>query len=374
MAEPLLRELRALTSLRFVAAIWVVGFHYLEYLPSGHWLTRSFFREGVVAVDFFFVLSGFILMHTYAAQVETRRFRYADFLVRRLARIYPAHLFMLAVFIAFALLSAHLGVELENPDRYRPSAILPNLLLIHSWGGSPAFSFNYPSWSISAEWMAYILFPVVAFAALRLMRAFEGSGRSRVWTAGVALAALLLVWGGVWLAMGRSVSDLTTQHVALRILPEFFLGACLYLVARSGGRCRPRAIAILAAGIVALAQAQAPHVALVAGSAALILAAALANRGDAGLLDSPAFVYLGRISYGLYMIHIFLAALLFKAAALSPISLDPLVVFLSGMVVTTALAALFHHLIEAPGQKLVLQIWSGFASSRRPPSIIDARP
>lgn len=370
MVEPLQKDLPALTSLRFLAAIWVMGFHYLEYLPAEHGLQRSLFRQGVVAVDFFFILSGFILMHAYAAQVQAGRFRYADFLVKRFARIYPAHVVMLAVFVTFAFLATRLGLELQNPDRYRSSAIVPNVLMIHAWGGSSGFSFNYPSWSISAEWMAYLLFPAVAATGLGLERAFGSLPRPELWTLAVVLALLLGVWGAVWTVWGQPVSAFTTQHVALRILPEFLLGACLYLVARAGGRCGAWAVALVAMAVLALAQAQAPHIVLVLSCAALILMAALASRGGGGgLLDTPLFVYLGEISYSVYMVHVFLAALLFKATALFPGAIDPVIVFVGGMLATTVFAGVFHHLIEGPARRAILALWSRRTPSALSPSV-----
>ena len=86
----------ALTSIRFIAALTVVLSHYRELdllnVPSAFF---TFVDGGRSAVSLFFVLSGFILTHTYREELATRGAR--DFYVARLARIYPNVLFALAI-------------------------------------------------------------------------------------------------------------------------------------------------------------------------------------------------------------------------------------------------------------------------------------
>ncbi len=351
------KNLTALTSLRYFAAIWVVAFHYLEYMPTQHWIKSTFAADGLLAVDFFFILSGFILAHTYAKSVVSGVFRYYPFLVKRLARIYPAHIVMLVAFIALSSLLVFVGIGVESPERYRLSAILPNILLVHAWGFAPAFSFNYPSWSISAEWMAYLLFPVIMAAALALGR-LKILGRPRNWLpVGVALVILLAVWAGAQVFLGKPVTAFTTTFVYLRILPEFFLGVCLYFFALTRGAAPKWMVAVLGLGMLALAQFSAPHVVLVMVGAALVLVAALAAwQPKAGVLDHPFLVYLGEISYGLYMIHIFVGPLMFHALKAAHLKVDPALTFFGAMVAVTLLAAVMHRLIEIPGRALILRL------------------
>lgn len=349
------RNLKGLTSLRYLAAIWVVSFHYLEYMPQDSWLKHSLARQGLVSVDFFFVLSGFILSHTYLNELLSAKFQYLKFMTRRLARIYPAHIVMLIAFVLFSWLAVKANIPLPNPERYRASAILPNVLLIHAWGVSPKFSFNYPSWSISAEWMAYLLFPVIMGGALWLARLTGKMRAAAAWPAIIGFAALLAVWAASEIFLGRPLTAHTTTWVALRILPEFALGICLHLAATHYGRISGWAVAGIGLAILVLAQFSAPHLLLVLLGAALVYATAATSRaGGAGILEHPVAVYLGEISYGLYMIHAFFGGLLFKAVSMAHLKLPPALEFFGAMVGVTILAALFHRLVETPGRNALL--------------------
>src|SRR5579875_2310310 len=94
-------EIPALTSLRFFAALWVVLFHIRELglWPGGPLPYRALVRVGYLGVSFFFVLSGFILVYVYAGRhIPKGRFWQARF-----ARVYPAYLFSLLIFLPFAM-------------------------------------------------------------------------------------------------------------------------------------------------------------------------------------------------------------------------------------------------------------------------------
>src|SRR5215468_10370217 len=83
-------HIKPLTSLRFIAAIWVLLYHFRDHL--GLDLGRiGLVANGYLGVDLFFTLSGFILAHVYLGEVESGRFAYGRFLRNRIARIYPMH-------------------------------------------------------------------------------------------------------------------------------------------------------------------------------------------------------------------------------------------------------------------------------------------
>ena len=96
---PLPAVIHSLTSLRFLAAAWVVFFHFKEFFPDTALQESRFAGYGFLGVDFFFVLSGFVLAHVYLPKVREQRFDYWSFLVRRIGRIYPLHVLTLAVTI-----------------------------------------------------------------------------------------------------------------------------------------------------------------------------------------------------------------------------------------------------------------------------------
>ena len=155
------QELKPLTSLRFIAAFWVLLYHFKDHLGLGMG-QFGLVADGYLGVDLFFTLSGFILAHVYLSHLEGGRFGYGGFLKNRIARVYPMHLAALGAMLVLFAGAAILGVGESNPDAFRLSDLPAHLLMIHAWGATPSVGWNFPSWSISAEWLAYLLFPIVA--------------------------------------------------------------------------------------------------------------------------------------------------------------------------------------------------------------------
>lgn len=87
---------------------------------------------------------------------EVRRF-----LLKRLVRIYPVHLAMIVLFLVLLGVSAAAGLHPREPGRFGPGELVKHLLLVHAWGSSHRWAWNYPSWSISAEWGGYLGVPPV---------------------------------------------------------------------------------------------------------------------------------------------------------------------------------------------------------------------
>ena len=127
------QDLKQLTSLRFFAAMWVVLFH---YWPSLSAVMPPLVSKGYLGVELFFVLSGFILSHVYLKGFGEGRFKYADFLWARLARIYPVHVATLAGLALLALGATALGLHAGDKLLIWPS-LIPNLLLLQAWGLAP---------------------------------------------------------------------------------------------------------------------------------------------------------------------------------------------------------------------------------------------
>ncbi len=158
------QNLKALTALRFIAAMWVVSYDYWADLTA---VTPHLVSKGYLGVELFFVLSGFILSHVYLQGFGERNFRYADFLWARLARVYPVHLATLLGMGGLIGGATLLGIQAG--DKALVWSSLPaQLTLTQAWGLGLHGGWNHPSWSISAEWFAYLSFPAFAWAAWRL--------------------------------------------------------------------------------------------------------------------------------------------------------------------------------------------------------------
>ena len=303
-----MEKIGGLTPLRGLAALWVVLFHadvILFFRQFGPLLDRDktgLISHGYLWVDFFFLLSGFIIAHVYGARLagpfsaETA-WRY---LAARFARIYPLHLFALLLLIPLRVLAASLFPAMQDGswDSFLAWRAIPsNLLLTQAMNQHVYLSWNIVSWSIGAEWWAYV-------AALVLIRLIHGKGLRRAGIAALVAAALLAAL--VRLVPGHGL-DITFDYGFFRCLFEFTFGLALYQAydARWGeAALRGDAPFLLLLAAIALSlNARAADLSLVPLFALLILAAAY-NRGRLErLLASPPLQHLGEISYALYMMH-----------------------------------------------------------------------
>jgi peptidoglycan/LPS O-acetylase OafA/YrhL len=347
-------DLRALTTLRFFAALWVVLYTAWPHLDVS-WVPVAVTR-GYLGVETFFVLSGFILSHVYLEAAGEKRFRYGGFLWARLARVYPLHLVTLFGMIGLGLAAGVAGLSIDGSlTDWR--ALPANLTLTHAWGLAPSSAFNHPSWSISAEWAAYLGFPAFAFVAWRL--------RDRPVLATVLAAAFAL---GLYAAFeplaGYSLTEATFRWGALRIVPCFALGCALYLVHRRGGVPFAGPVALVS-GVAVLASASLglwdAFTVLAAGG--LILGLGSLDNARAGVLGSKLGVYLGEISYSIYMVCAPVLLLTTNVAARLTGADDKrfqILVWLALVAAIPVAAMLTYHLVERPARKAM----RGFADRR----------
>jgi len=284
--------LPALTGLRGAAALWVLAFHSSQELPVTPW---PIVANGFLGVDVFFVLSGFILAHVYLN--EMRSFRWdtsAHFYVQRFARIYPVHFvtLMMAALYAVALYLA--GADVLNHPRYQPELFLANLTLVQAWGWSHDAGFNTVAWSISAEFLAYLALPLLAVYANRLNSKTALVCAFVVLTAGTAVLYAL---------HGGNVSEIMSAPV--RVGGEFACGLLLYTVYRGKLLDRlPWGIITTSATLAFLGCASLDwDYAAIAFIPAFVIGLAYGQGTVGRLLASPTLLYLGELSFSLYMVH-----------------------------------------------------------------------
>jgi peptidoglycan/LPS O-acetylase OafA/YrhL len=194
----------------------------------------------------------------------------------------------------FAATGALTPIPLEGARSL--DALIANLFLLQGLRAS-ALSWNYPTWSISIEFMAYLAFPFVLPWILR-------AGHSGKLAFAAFLAAALL-----WLAyLTHGNFDQWDGPLALiRCVPEFLLGTLLYDVVRTrtGTFHSLPAIAVLAVllTLAAAVHMNAPDFVVVLLFAVLIPVAAVSRGVATDLLNSRPLTWLGNISYSLYLIH-----------------------------------------------------------------------
>ncbi len=168
--------LHNLTALRGLAAILVAVFHFDSMVMHLSFSNDSMFLKNCyLMVDLFFIMSGFIMLHVYGDMFvhQIQSHNYLKFLRARVARIYPLHIFTLLLFIIifYGSFNPYMSGTLTNLI-HNPKAIPTHLLLLQSFGIHNIFTWNLPSWSISAEWFSYLLFPILTLVIAR----FRASG------------------------------------------------------------------------------------------------------------------------------------------------------------------------------------------------------
>ncbi len=156
------QQINSLTATRGFAALMVFIFHFgREVFPFKNF--QHLFYNGNTAVSYFYVLSGFVLYLSYAG----REFTYGNYLKKRFARIWPAYIVGLAIFVYVYLYSYKMAY---TPDlNYQ---IIYSFFFIQAFFGDYALVLNTAAWSISVEMTFYVLFPLLLFVQGKLPRLF----------------------------------------------------------------------------------------------------------------------------------------------------------------------------------------------------------
>ncbi|UQB67763.1 acyltransferase family protein [Epilithonimonas zeae] len=143
-----------LTFTRFIAAFLIVFLHYgaelFTDIPDSAKIIRDHLHLGV---SYFFVLSGYVMMIAYS---DLERIDFKNYIINRLSRIYPTHVLALFLTIFVSILSS---INYLSYYKFDTEGFMLNLLLLQAWSPNYALSFNIPSWSISVELFFYVCFP-----------------------------------------------------------------------------------------------------------------------------------------------------------------------------------------------------------------------
>jgi peptidoglycan/LPS O-acetylase OafA/YrhL len=311
-------EIKALSGLRILAAVWVVLFHFRPWLEASAPGFRSALAPvincGAQGVDLFFILSGFVLTWNYLDRMgESFSIKATlHFLWLRLARVWPVYVVTLHLALAWIIFTLYVG-HLPSPAADQLSAVsyARQVLLVQLWF-QPFFdgsSWDGPAWSISAEWLAYLLFGVLILAICRISRATRVRGLLWLALAACLPPTLLLLATGhfytPWSWLPRIVMQFTAGALACAAVRKMELS--------EAGRRRAGYLSlVIFAGIVGILYFLDAHpVPKVSDSSGLVdvlfvpLVASLAV-GIGSLprvLSTRVMVYGGYISFSLYMVH-----------------------------------------------------------------------
>ncbi|MDR3494481.1 MAG: acyltransferase [Ancalomicrobiaceae bacterium] len=376
----------ALDGWRGLCALAVALFH---LRANSHLYDVGVIRNSYLFVDFFFVLSGFVVTSAYLGRLGTASGGVV-FMIRRFGRLYPLHVAVLALFVIVEtakLAAASHGIGMQSPPfvgETSVQALFTNLLMAHSLGLHDSTTWNFTSWSISVEFYCYALFAIAVLATARV--------RTRTRLAVFAVTAA--VGAAATVAWSTTGMDTTYDFGFFRCVYGFFLGAIaerlfeVVLSARLAGLSRPAAtlleLALVALVVVFVTKAE--HRAVSFLAPIVFLPAVIVFAGQrgllSGLLSSRPMRALGDWSYSIYMIHAFLVIdvvgrLVALARRLLPVDLGPApapnadllfdfgspiwgdILAIAYIALVIALAGLTSRYIEAPGRSLFNRLAGG---------------
>ncbi len=396
-----MKEIKPLTSLRALAALLVFMYHYAWLFSpakrgvafAGEWIPMMpLWRQGQVGVSIFFVLSGFLITRIYFDKMATREIPLRLFYVKRIARIWP-------LFLAFALIehTVHLiqGAHLTG-------SMLVTMSMTQGFFEQLRYSGLPTAWSLTIEENFYLLAPLIFLALLHLTgengRAAEPLTARRLFRIVLSvgtLVALLLITGFAlvrassglgWNWYGFMGSDHHMLHATLfGRFPEFALGVMAAFIHRGvnlehllrGRRADTAALLFfLAIGLSIWGKSAVEAYPTPAGrmttyllaytvailSAGLVLALTVTGGWVSRLLGLPVFNFLGKISYGFYLIQ--LTVIMTPLVALTDrLGWARLPVLL---ILTNAICAFTYLALEKPARRTIVARWGQRGPSPQP--------
>lgn len=348
----------ALDALRFVAALLIVLYHYGSEAPVELTNLHPVFGRGYLATDFFLILSGFVLGRAYGGQVLSGGIGMVAFLKKRLTRLWPAQLTVLAAMLVVVIGAEFAGDHPGHPDNFRPLGLVMQALMIQAWGLPGGGGWNHPSWSLSALIVCYAAFPL----AWR-------------WISRMSSPAALLALGLTTVMAGdllchrvfhHAIYDLDFSLGIVRAAPLFLLGICIARVVETGAlpALAARLLAGLALAVLIMLQ--------IAGRMDLpsivAIAAVVLGLGRLPVLKPSRLVEQGaRLSFALFVTHALTGLLWFGGLEVLTAhqTLAPWLhwsLWALSAPLSLVVAGLFHHLVDEP-----VQAWLARSRvSRRP--------
>lgn len=367
----------ALDSLRGVSAL-VVVFYHMNF--NSFLYDLQLVRHGYLFVDFFFVLSGFIMFYNYDKIVGSDGFR--RFMGTRFFRLYPLHFTMLMVFVAWNLFYALVrGMQTDaaaptNNDGWLDFAL--NVFLLNGLGiREPGF--NTPSWSISTEFWTYLMFAFVLLVAGKDARK------------GVLAGVFATIAFGCLAVMLKYVKPLHLGLVDAYSLPRcfygFFLGSALCALLKQAALLGERAGPLIGAAAQIVAIGVAVSILTLQGGTAfdfllpVLFAAVIATfviwprTRLTSLATSRPLLWLGTHSYSIYMVHFFVIEIfrtVVRVALHTPFEnhryvTSPalgLALDIGSVVLVLLLASLTYRLVEQPGRNFGRRLFKGGRNPR----------
>ncbi len=344
--------LKSLTSLRFVFALMVFLSHatFVTDAQSFFFQQRQWLKQGFVGVNFFFILSGFILSYTYFEKINTiKSFQWRRFYLKRFAKIFPSFWFslLLSVFFAAALW--------QHPNNIK--ILFANLFLIQAWLPDSYYQWflNPPAWSLSVEVFFYLLFP---FFILLVKKTSEFSFSLSV-CALIGIQGIATYYFNEW-----ALPKFWFYLFPISNLILFLTGILLFLITRNMKSTimykyatELELISLLLFGLAIWISPVIPDTFKFIGYylpfAALVVFIFSFQKGVISYLLSQSIpVYLGKISFQFYLLHFLSIWFWCDMDFLYFRSLSQNTIVILSFLSTIAASSITYHTIELPLQKL----------------------
>ena len=293
--------------MRGLAAIIVALMHSPFLFNERH----SIIAQGSIFVDYFFVLSGFVMAHAYTHKIEGG-LRALEFIKLRVIRLYPLHLVLLIIWSLYVLAKAYaffgLGIGSNPFVMNNWFTFLSNLLLINSMGVNDTLSWNYPAWSISVELFTYIVFFI--FVYYRRLNS----------TVSLMLVSALSYTALYVLTQEDNTLLSTYKYGFVRCLGGFFLGTVTYRLSKKikllGARrvlanfFELTSLSLMLVCVYLSGSSKLFQLLSFSSFAFMILVFSIQSQGILSrILEFKALLFVGKISYSIYLIHALIFAL-----------------------------------------------------------------
>ena len=320
-----------------------------------------FERGGFLLTNFFLIDSGYVLMRVYGGAVNGGAMSPGDFFVKRVLRVYPAHVLMVAVLVALVGLSTLAGVAPRNPEWFRWDQLPAQLTLTQAFGLYGGLGWNAPSWSISGLIGCYLAFPWILRGLKRL-----GPWAALALVVGLYLAANQLTWS----LLGHPVYQMPMMYGFIRALPLFALGMGLAVFTERVWIAPKLAgwVGVAAACALAFVQYFDKHALLSLTLIALIILAA----GAVPVTRPSKWVQKAAVvSFSMFITNEVVRIAWFGAAnvAIARLGLsEPLqwILWGAGVLAAFAFAFAFHHVVDQPIQSRIKAWLKARGAGRRP--------
>lgn len=317
--------------------------------------TAPVLRSGWLGVDVFFMLSGLILCHVYAAQFrECGIAKFGGFLAARIARVLPLHIFMLCVIVAVIIaVPGFKGRYIDASERFSDSCLVASAVLIQNWFHWLPSCWNTPSWSLSAEWLGYLLFPLFLFVTQIWRRPATALG----------LATLSLTAFETFLILkGVENGSVEGTPGLIRMALEFAAGCLIYRALVTGSKVLSSTADAVALFLLANSLLFPRLEFLAVYAIAIILILTVQSRGPiAKLMSSYPIIMLGEMSYSIYLTHWILLQLFNLAVEGGKLGPNNIALFRALLAISLlVIAYLTYRFIELPARA-----WGRYLGARR---------